>query len=889
LGTVEATKVLGKDSQQLQLESGILALVGKLVALGLDALAVKEMRHLKKRLDKYLGHDTEVQRPASRSVEKRPRSSATGEKESLASLLDFGKVPSDSPALPLVMNLQTYALRIIAKLSRPRIVEACWDYLKLSNPSSPANLISHIATTTDGQSKAARQLETLAQTILSLCPHISSSSDEKPLQPSPETVLLLQQLAFKVRKSWWALVKHHANEEQELLEPFTKCMIAFARRSQISANEKYVLAKSLYEDLIMGSGVGTTANQALSSLAQAAGLSEDALLWLGTKQPSLPNSASQSKQSARLIRVATVTIEAYSKDSATGGVDDAIGNALEALKGSLSGSYSELDTLFLEVNALRRAATRMLLSLSATAQASDETPFAALAAHIIAASVHFSARIVGSSPKEGADDKAQQRCHARMTMVSKCTKSTIDSVLTCCKEIITTEEQWQELDLMLQESLHILIRIDEHLGPGANPELLDVEMVHALFVKLSNAYWAVFMQLRRAKFSTEIIVTAMQRSITVVQKKTPLVRVGSHLVVKLEQLGDFLDSLNNAQRSRKAYTQCIQAYMESDVCQVLSECAASKPLYEIFDAEGPLGTFARVLKSHHHSFMKSGFSNGEELAFFDDIELEPGVRGALLEWQLTLYLRTLSKNRHWDASLNRSITTTVGRLRELYTQKEYPIRRLRLLITLLQLSHNHADILPMQFLQSEVEELSLSGVTNTEDAGLARFGPHLRALCSLKIALQEVQLKVSTFKECFSTWETFIRNAKTWKSVTDCIDNPEIWVADVMASVEYLNAKGEEYLALPVLNLLVKIGELQKNADASELVTSQCALGIQFLRLGYTGKAGLSLAKAETLIARNGVSIEAKLRWHLAYAEYLARLGNSAKGSVVLAPTLTVH
>ncbi|KAF1913977.1 peptidase family C50-domain-containing protein [Ampelomyces quisqualis] len=882
LGTVEATKVLGKDSQPLQLESGILALVGKLVALGLDGLAVKEMRHLKRRLDKHLGNDTEVQRPASRSVEKASRSSAMGDKESLASLLDFGPVPPDSPALPLVINLQTYALRVIARLSRPRIIEACWDHLKLSNASSPLNLILHLDTTSNGQAKAARHLETLAQTILSLCPHISSSHDERPLQPSPETVLLLQQLAFKVRKSWWALVKHEADEEQELQEPFTKCMNAFARRCQISASKKYILAKSLYEDLIAGCESGTTSNQALSSLAQAAGLSEEALMWLGTMQPDTPNHASQSKQSARLIRVATVTIEAYSKDSATNGLEEAIHNALEALKGSLSGSHTELETLFLEVNALRRVATRLLLSPSATAQASDESPLATLAVQIIAASVHFSARIVGSKLKDDADTRAQQRYHARMTMVSKCAKSTIDSVLTCCKETITTEEQWQELDVMLQESLHILNCIDEDLVQGANPELLDVEIVHMLFVKLSNAYWAVFMQLRRAKLSTETIITAMQRSITLVQNKTPGIRAGGHLAVKLEQLGDFFDSLNSAQKSRKAYTQCIQAYIESDTCQALSESAASKSLHEMFSAEGPLSTFGRVLKSHHRSFIKFSFSHGEELAFFDDIELECGVRGALLEWQLTLYLRTLSKNRHWDNNLNSSIATMVGRVRELYTPKEYPIRHLRLLVTLLQLSHYHADILPIQSLQSDLSDSSLLDAKSTEDDGLARFGPHLKALCSLKLALQKLQPTVSILKECFSTWEALVRNARTWKSLTNCIDDPETWMADVMASVEYLNAKGEEYLALPVLNLLVKVGELQKKTDASELVTSLCALGIHFLRLGYTGKAGLSLAKAETLAAGHGLSTEAKLRWHLAYAEYLARLGNAAKGSVIM-------
>jgi separase len=886
LGTLEATKVLGKDSQELQLESGILALIGKLVALGLDGLAVKELRHLKKRLDKYLGHDSDVQRPGSRVAEKGPQEAVSGEKESLASLLDFGTVTPESLALPVIVNLQTYALRVIAKLSRPRIVEATWDHLKLSNPSSPANLIHHIATTPNGQVKAARQLESLAQTVLSLCPHISSTHDDKPLQPSPETVLLLQQLAFKVRRNWWKLAKHHGNEEQELLEPFTKCLTAFSRRSQISPTKKYKLAATLYEDLIeeqRGSagayGSKIAVNQALSSLAQAAGLPEEAIRWLGTAQSTSSSTTSTAKQSARIVRIATVTLEALVKDETTSGLEDAIGNALEVLGGSLNGSSSDLDTLFIEVNALRRAATRLLMARSAISEKDcGQDDIVKQAIQVIAASVHFSARLVGAKLQEDADAKSQQRHDARMTMLSKCTKSSLDSALTCCKQTINSEQRWQKLDIMLQECSHVIHRLEEEYALGVNTDLLDPEVTEALLVKLSNAYWAVYLQLRKAKLSSTTIVTAMQRSINLVQTRSQDMRTGGHLTMKLEQLGDTLESLDNAGNSRKAFTQCIQAYVESDLSQSLAEAATTKSLQEIFGDEGPLSTFARVLKSHHRSFLKSGVTSTKELAFFDDIELQAGARGVLLEWQLNLYSRTLSKNRHWDSGLNSSITALVERLRELYAAEQYPIRRLRLLVFLLRLSQDHADVSSIPSLESDVSETSLVDTSGSQDESLARFGLHLKTLCKLRLSTQQVTPQVSLLRECFLTWESVVIAAASWQSLVDRVGDTESWLSELKTSIEYLNVKGEEYLALPVLNLLVRVGELQRDPDSSELVTSLCALGLQFLRLGYTGKAGLALAKGETLIARQKPSTEVRLRWHIAYAEYLARIGHTAKG-----------
>jgi len=885
LGTVEATKVLGKDSQELQLESGILALIGKLVALGLDGLAVKEMRHLKKRLDKYLGHDTEAQRPGSRIAEKGAQNAVSGDKESLASLLSFAEIGPKSPAVPIVVNLQIYALRVIAKLSRPRIVEATWDYLKLSNPSSPANLIHHMTTSPGGQVKAARQLESLAQTILSLCPHIASSHDEKPLQPSTETVLLLQQLAFKVRKTWWSLAKHQGNEEKELLEPFTKCLTAFARRSQISPNKKYRLAATLYEDLrgdLRGQGgahtSSTAVNEALSSLAQAAGLSEEAVRWLGTAQPASSSTGSTAKQSARTVRIATVTIEAFVKDDATPGLEDAVSNALEALRGSLSGSGADLDTLFVEVNAFRRAATRLLMALSANSeQANEQDDVRQSTMHIIAASIHFSARMVGAKPADNTDANVQRRHDARMTMLSKCMKSSLDSVLACCKQIIDSEQQWQELDVMLQECSHIIHRLEEECSLDANTDLLDSEMTESLLVKVSNAYWAIYLQLRKAKFTSAILVTTMQRSINLVQMRSQAMRSGGHLTMKLEQLGDTLEGLDSATKSRKAYTQCLQAHLESDTSKNLADAAATKSLQEIFRDQGPLGTFSRVLKSHHRNLFKSGVSDAKEVAFFDDSELQSEVRGVLLEYQLNLYLRTLSKNRHWDTNLNPSVTALAERLQNLYVAKQYPIRRLRLLASLLQLSQSHADVASIPSLESDALQTSLIDISGSRDEGLIRFGSHLNAFCKLKISTQEPTPQVPILRECFSTWESIIAASSSWQSLADRVDDTESWLLDLKTSVEYLNVNGEEYLALPVLNLLVKAGELQKSTVPSDTVTSLCALGLQFLRLGYTGKAGLSLAKAEKLITNYKPSTEARLRWHVAYAEYLARIGNTAK------------
>jgi separase len=884
LGTLEATKVLGKDSQELQLESGVLALIGKLVAHGLDSLAVKEMRSLKKRLDKYLGHDGVQQSVASVHAKKDQQRIVPQEKESLASLLSFGTVDLKSPALPLIANLQIYALRVIAKMNRPRTIEATWEHLQPSNVSSPANLLGYMAAGPSSEIKTAKQLESLTQTILALCPSVSSSYDEKPLQPSPETVLLLQQLAFKIRKKWWAMAKHQGNEEQELLEPFTKCLTAFTRRSLLLPNKKYSLAEALFTELVgqtsesATTGSQKTAHKVLSSLAQAAGLFEEALRWLGPTRTSSPSALNQTKQTTRLIRIATVSFEALSKDDAKLELQSSVTDALEALRGNLGGSTVDLDALFVEVNALRRAATRSLVTRHPTAlEDPTSCSIEQVAVSIIASSVHFSARFIGLKQPEGADNNATHRHIERLTTAWKCTKSIIDSVLMCCKQVIASNEQWMEVDRMLQGCSHIVHRFEEEMNTGASFDQNDHNVLQALPIKLSNAYWAIHLQLRKMNFDQNSTIIAMQRSISLLQSRSLETRRIGLLAMKLEQLGDMFESMDRAVGSRSAYNQCMRAHVESDLSGLLLTSTSTGSLQEIFGGDGPFSIPGRVLKSHYRTFIRFGLTKPNDLAFFDDSKLPPGVRGALLEWQLDLYLRTLARNRHWDSSLNLSVATLIEQLQTIYLPEKYPIRRLRVLAKLFQVFQSHSNILPKDRLPVDLADLEVTEIGGTEDGHLVRFETHLVALCRFKMSMQLTTPCISTLKRCFAAWECLVQSASTWDALLVRVDDIEGWLQDIQACVEYLNAKGEEYLALSVLHLLVKVGELRRSSDASQLAMDLCALALQFLRLGYTGKAGKAFLKAETLLKHQTVSVEAKLRWHIAYAEYLARIGNTLK------------
>ncbi|KAF2199710.1 hypothetical protein GQ43DRAFT_491012 [Delitschia confertaspora ATCC 74209] len=888
LRSSEDLGMMAKNTPQLQLENGMIALIGKLVGHGLDNLAAKELRILKRRLELYLGgpeNDKGDQLPKAPAKSK--KTSTTTDKETLASLLAFENLDSTTPALPLIIQHQLYTLKVIATLRRPRIIESVVDYVQDSNASSPPNLILQYAKTPNSAAKAARQLESLAQSLLSMCPSVSSSEDElackESLKPSPDAVLRLQHLAFGIRQKWWKLSKHQGSVDKELCEPFSRCLAAFSRRSSLPAQSKYTLANTLYQDLCGQLEGGQAAmpsvfqaSKVLSSLAQAASLPDEALLWTEGCEPTDASNASAAKVTARLVRKASLSFEAaFKRGTSNSDWEQNVDTALQGLAGSLGGSSIELENLFAEVNGFRRIATKTLITKPPQNFLESKRSFYIRAFSIIAASMRFVVRYVGSQPSETPDPKLEARQAGRIGMAIKIIKSSLDSAIICSRQFFEFDIQWALLDEILQDFVTILHRVENCVAEHGSSVSGSYQELQLPFVKVSNAYWTSYLQLRKTDDHSPYLLQAMQKSVDILLPRSKAERNAGLVSMKLEKLGEALDSINRPHEARAAFHESITNLIESGDLRASVELASKMPLHSIFDIDGSFAALARLLRLNHHSFIKDGIS-GSELAFFDDKSLSAAERGLIMEWQVSLFFRTLSKNRTWDLTLNSSVQTLANRLKEIYSATKFPVRRRRTYIALLELADAHPDVLAPELLGTD-DEAEVDDPTGTLDNGLYRYNEHLKATIKIKLALRGSSPAIAPIKGSLHFWQSLLDSTTTWADLLEHIDNPDSWIQQLQAIADFLAVKGEEYLSIPVLNLMNKALELRRNSDTSLLVSTLSRTGLQLLRLGYSGKAGLAFAKAQGFASSSATSTEAKLQWHLAYAEYLLKIGNSEK------------
>lgn len=334
LRSAEAAKL---GSRSWQVESGMLAFSSCLTALGMESLAIHEIQILK------------------RMLTKPPIKPAETKKETLASLLDLSRVDVGSQkALELATSVQLLVLKIVAARRQPAAIEAALRYCDPAYPGSPVNLLQRLAQCEGMADKASRQLDSMSRLLLSLCPSSSPGADsvsaDPQRSPSLAAVLALQLLALRIRKIWWPLAAHHADEEKDLLHPFVRSLSTYLRRTPVP------VPGEIYDEVLRAFEALSVVNVAargeslfdlyrtMASLSQACSKSDEAEQWL---ERELAASRALDPSHARAIACQARLLDLRCRLNA-GNVDDLHSQALnlgKLLSGQVSGRSADYDEL----------------------------------------------------------------------------------------------------------------------------------------------------------------------------------------------------------------------------------------------------------------------------------------------------------------------------------------------------------------------------------------------------------------------------------------------------------------------------------------------------------------------------------------------------------------
>ncbi|KAI9886715.1 MAG: Strongly-conserved Zn-finger binding protein (TFIIIA) [Watsoniomyces obsoletus] len=716
---------------------------------------------------------------------------------------------------------------------------------------------------------------------------------------TPEATFQKQVVGLKNRVRLWTQNGHQGDLLKDVWEPFSRCLRAFARRSGLNANATYEHTSSAYRDLadliaiyhatveVASQGqevVDPEILKVLGVLARDASLMEDAVRWTEAALEQMKVSGSTSaSRSALLVRIAAFSLRQYGKETPEINVVPVLGRAAEALTGSIRGSSTELDGLLHDVSALRREAVSCITRQNQSIERGDgsldpDVRVVKLCRTLVYNSLHVFHRSLGSRMDTDESRKYVSRDEARSKTFAKAVQATIDSSLSLLKTSISADDlDWPTLDGILQDCMSLAPLLDDISAEEGHDDD-QRKILKTVATKVSNMYWAYSLQLQKNKdeLASTDLIHCLQRSIASARAATADDSPVPLLGVKLERLGRVYISAGAATKGRSTLVESLQAQIQEGVLQRSAEFAARKSLKKLASQLNGGSLFEKTLLALLRTYAKPPVQRNPFPSLLDDIGPSDQLRGCLLEWQLMLLSGLLSSSRSFQG-LQPLLVATADELLQIFTTQMYPLRRMRMLISLLSVLASNEALFQSEFgRRIRDEALTLASSTVVED-DLSAYGDHFKATLNLLLTLGEPAPKVEKIKESLVVWAQIVESANSLVQLEDGVDDLDFLHSQLCSTVEFLAMKGLVNLAIPTLNLILRIRALQQSQPSCELVLKLSDLAWQYLKLGYSGKAGVALTKAHQAIQRSSVSNEANLRWNLVYAEYVLILGNSEK------------
>lgn len=869
-----------------QLETGMSALIAKMIALGFDEMALKELRILRRRLEMFRGtshlSSTSVPDPVEREY------ASESESETLTCMLKYRNIDAKGPVLALIITSQLQALRILALRKDASATEGALQHLQLDVSYSPANMIQQqvdpeISASRD---KGALQLETLAKLLIALCPSASKSEDQmmgkSGKKVSPVISFQLQSLAFRIRLLWWGISGHQGNVMTELIDPFSRCLSAFQRRSRQDKKVKYELAKSTCET-VLNSVQGFAGpkdrtlfsiHQTLAELAEDSLQKDDAIAWFQQcRAGATMSGASRTQLCTMTCRFAALQLRVLSHDSMSDAMSS-LQDAASSLRSNLQGDSADLDELLIVVASLRKLAFHSFQEkhkASSTTLTDVSVTFTDECRDIVLLCVNFMVRYLGNSSPPAESEKAMTRREQRRRAIIQIANPTIESVAAMARfSVRADQEVWRKLELGLRDCTRLVEGLEQDIC-SAKDDMPDSWGL----ATISNAYWTRYLHLVRAAADTKISMECLRTSIDIIKNRPIHEKVAGHLPKKLEKYAQLYENMREYKKATGAYKEALEAYMDTGLAIIVQESAATRSLEDIFENNAELAKLSKILRAYPRIALKAVEAGDELRMFYDPEDLAPGERGVFLEQQLQSVSAILLDQGSTPNSYH-YMKVLANTLLSLYSEARFPVRRLRVLVRLLAFRLIRSDALDSDIQGQLFIEVDENPVVAHSDVGLLRYLPHLTASRGILLSVCQPAPDIEGIKTIIDSWSRLVQEQRDWHALQGHVCDINDWLMQLELLVDYLEMQGLDLLRISALDLLATIHEGAIPIQCSKLVSELTELGLQYARLGYSGVAGITLNKAQRYLETADLPYETVIRWHLSYAEYALVNGNLA-------------
>ncbi|KAI0887445.1 peptidase family C50-domain-containing protein [Annulohypoxylon maeteangense] len=859
LSALESSKALHLPA--FQWENGMSSFINKLISLNHFDLAIKELKILKRRLERKGGED--VKSTATRTKVESNMSSRT-----LPELLDFTKTTISSPAqLGLMISCQLQVLRITHGLKKSTYLEGMLPFLREDCLNSPIKLLLlSLKDDNPDQTKCVRNLESLSQSLLSLTPGVSTKDDdtavEPRLSPNTEVALEVQALGLVIRLQSWSVSGHRGDVDKDILSPLSKCLGAFVRRSPSS---NFSIIFSVFSQIwkrIEKLGLRPTESsrsplaaiyQVLAIVARESGNANEAKKWVGKiKSLTDPSEDSAARCCSIAAQLLALSLKQWSQIN-----ENLLMEVLEGLRGPLGGTTAEMDDLLVSVCLLRKSVMSLVVEKREGSSSLSQATMKLLESFIFQLP-RFTLRWLGKPPSSANGTKDLLRFEQRRGTLSTQLPQILDSALLFAKLLLDDGQlAWDTMDSTLQDCLTIL----EYMGDLARPGT-KINPTPSYHVKISHFYYQQHLALRKAssKATEAASLKALRKSIDSVKNRSEAEQSRAQLLVKWERFAELCRASGRQDDAIDALRSIRDHLVRQEVVPKITEKLATEPWSIAWQLNPDVDQLSRTVcnlakldrKHNEWTWLLSGSNKATAL-------------------EHDLYAIILKDPKYeQEADLSGSI---VKSLLQIYSAERYPIRRLRALLHLLAVKIGAQD--EVIELRGEIEVVLkiIRGEALADDSGLIRYVSHLQALATCILGIATADINTPPVKEALANWKTMVSKCESAEQLSAHIDNPTQLLTILQSLVDFARIEGLETLQTEILELSISISKLSPSSNFEVLISQSIALCQQHLSHGWSSKAEKLLQDNEERLSQPDADRELVIAYQLVAAEYHLSLG----------------
>ncbi|CAG8907249.1 unnamed protein product [Penicillium egyptiacum] len=901
LCTLRTLKNDAGDGQfpNMQLEQGLCVLAGKLISLGLNDLAYKELRLLKRRIQQHLDSG----KTGKKTTEAKDEMDEESSKEQMSDLLTFAHISNGKSLYGLLVPFHSNVMRLFAADRRASTIQKVCPSLQLSDSSSPAQVI--LAALKSGHlsnDKAALQLQLLSNTVLSLCSGTSFSKDEASNSLKPTTSLDLQLLSLEVRCLGWKLSGHVCDESKEVFDPLLRYFGSFSHRSKgikkaefASIYKTVTRLQTSIAEVKKKSSETQNANQTaklvaiLGQLAFDAGCFDESMKLFTQAIKPLSKTQSLSLATVR-CKIASVHFQA-SKTSKKfmDGALDSVAEATQSLGMQLRGSANDLDELVVEAARLKKLALAWFgeaITKSFETE-SEKNEVASQIREYLQAFIRFLRRYVGRQPTEDGDEKEIQTFNKRISISRSIILAAVDSTVAIGKlSIMSQRPPWEDMLPILADCHRLLSTIE---SPGEK-DTETTENLGMALVKLSNLFWSRYIKEKEAGQGYRELLPLLKQSTQLLSSCSPSQRNTAFAALKFERMAHLYIEGNMYIDSEQMFRQSIEEYILSGTLEQIAKSSGGRnPSSLNQDPKSPgfmLGrVFSALLK------MKLRRKGSHPSVVYDDVELEFEQRCLLLEWQMSLLVDMHSYSSN-EEEFRLILGSAVSSLLDLYPPDVYPIRHSRVILSALRLLLEQPTALDSSLIETLLDAGTKAldgGLQVRDDIDLASFAIHISNSLRIIIGFHRGKIDASELDDTLASWTSLVRQFHDWKTLLLCIDDTDYWVLQLKALVDYTEIHGLWKAQLCTLELVLRAAELHQSGELSDAIIILSRLVLQNCRLGYCQKAGELLSRGEQYLGQSKISSLATISYKVAQVEYILETGEPEKAATVLSAARALY